>query len=98
MAIAFDRAKLRAAVGRYYEQPIARGLIWLHIGPNAVTLLGLALAGVTAYLIAIDQLLWGGVMLLVSGRAGLDRRGGGAHKREGVAGGGAARLGRRPGG
>ena len=70
MAIAFDRAKLRAAVGRYYEQPIARGLIWLHIGPNAVTLLGLALAGVTAYLIAIDQLLWGGVMLIVSG--GLD--------------------------
>ena len=70
MAIGIDRAKLRAAVGRYYEEPIARALITLRVGPNAVTLLGLALAGVTAYLIAIDQLLWGGVMLLVSG--GLD--------------------------
>lgn len=70
MAITLDRAKLRAAVARYYEEPIARGLIWLHIGPNAVTLIGLALAGVTAYLIATDQLLWGGVMLIVSG--GLD--------------------------
>lgn len=65
-----DRAKLRAAVGRYYEEPIARALIALRIGPNAVTLFGLALAGVTAYLIAIDALVWGGVMLLVS--AGLD--------------------------
>ncbi len=70
MALPLDRARLRAAVSRYYEEPIARGLIFLKIGPNAVTLLGLALAGVTAYLIAIDQLLWGGVMLLVSG--GLD--------------------------
>ena len=70
MAFPLDRAKLRAAVSRYYEEPIARGLIFLKIGPNAVTLTGLALAGVTAYLIAIDQLLWGGVMLLVSG--GLD--------------------------
>ena len=67
MAISFDRATLRAAAARYYEQPIARTLLWLKIGPNAVTLFGLALAGVTAYLIAIDQLLWGGVMLLVSG-------------------------------
>ena len=67
MAIGIDRAKLRAAVGRYYEEPIARALISLRIGPNAVTLFGLALAGVTAYLIAIDQLLWGGVLLIVSG-------------------------------
>ncbi len=65
-----DRAKLRATVARYYEEPIARALIWARIGPNAVTLIGLALAGVTAYLIAIDWLLWGGLMLIVSG--GLD--------------------------
>ncbi|MDE2901138.1 MAG: CDP-alcohol phosphatidyltransferase family protein [Chloroflexota bacterium] len=70
MAIGFDRARLRAAVGRYYEEPIARALIFLRVGPNAVTLFGLALACVTAYLIAIDELVWGGVMLLVS--AGLD--------------------------
>ena len=70
MGFSLDRARLRAAVGRYYEQPIARGLIALRIGPNAVTLAGLALAGVTAYLIAMEALVWGGVMLLVS--AGLD--------------------------
>jgi CDP-diacylglycerol--glycerol-3-phosphate 3-phosphatidyltransferase len=70
VAIPLDRAKLRATVSRYYEEPIAKGLIFLKVGPNAVTLIGLALAVVTAYLIAIDQLLWGGVMLLVSG--GLD--------------------------
>ena len=70
MAFSLDRARLRAAVGRYYEEPIARALIAVRIGPNAVTLAGLALAGVTAYLIAIDALVWGGVMLLVS--AGLD--------------------------
>ena len=67
MAFTFDRAALRRVVGRFYEEPIARALIWLRIGPTTVTLFGLALAGVTAYLIAIDQLLWGGVMLLVSG-------------------------------
>lgn len=70
MQIAFNRAKLRAVAARYYEDPIARALIWLRVGPNAVTLLGLALAGVTAFLIATDHLLWGGLMLIVSG--GLD--------------------------
>ena len=68
--MAFTRAKLRAAAARYYEDPIARALIWLRVGPNAVTLLGLALAGVTASLIAMDHLLLGGLMLIVS--AGLD--------------------------
>ena len=67
VTISVDREKLRAIVGRYYEEPIARALIKLRIGPNAVTLAGLALAGVTAYLIAVDHLIWGGVMLIVSG-------------------------------
>jgi CDP-diacylglycerol--glycerol-3-phosphate 3-phosphatidyltransferase len=39
----------------------------LKIGPNTVTLFGLALASVAAYLIAIDELLWGGVVLAISG-------------------------------
>lgn len=70
MAFSLDRSMVRTAVGRFYEQPIARALIFLRVGPNTVTLFGLALACVTAYLIAIDHLVWGGVMLLVS--AGLD--------------------------
>ena len=67
VTITIDRERLRAVVGRYYEEPIARALIKLRIGPNAVTLSGLALAGVTAYLIAVDHLVWAGVMLIVSG-------------------------------
>ena len=45
VTVQIDRAKLRATVARYYEEPIARALIWARIGPNAVTLLGLALSG-----------------------------------------------------
>ncbi len=67
MALTIDRTKLRQATARFFEQPIARTLMRLKIGPNAVTLFGLVLASVAAYLIAIDELVWGGVALAISG-------------------------------
>ncbi len=42
----------------------------LHITPNAITVLALALSVVVAYLIIIDQLFWAGVLYFVG--AGLD--------------------------
>jgi CDP-diacylglycerol--glycerol-3-phosphate 3-phosphatidyltransferase len=67
MSIAIGRTKLRQATARWFEQPIARTLLRLKIGPNAVTLFGLVLASVAAYLIAVDELVWGGVVLAISG-------------------------------
>lgn len=67
MAITIARTKVRQATARWFEQPIARTLMKLKIGPNAVTLFGLVLASVAAYLVAIDELLWGGVVLGISG-------------------------------
>jgi CDP-diacylglycerol--glycerol-3-phosphate 3-phosphatidyltransferase len=67
MAITFDRTKFRKATARWFEQPIARTLMRLKVGPNAVTLFGLALASVAAYLVAVDELVWAGAVLLISG-------------------------------
>lgn len=67
MAFIIDRTKLRQAMARWFEQPIARTLLKLKIGPNVVTLFGLVLASVAAYLIAVDELVWGGVLLATSG-------------------------------
>ena len=39
----------------------------LKVSPIAVTLLGLILAGVAAYLVAINELMWAGVVLGLSG-------------------------------
>ena len=44
--------KIRNITARYFEIPIAKFLIKLRISPNLVTLIGLALAIVSAYLIA----------------------------------------------
>jgi CDP-diacylglycerol--glycerol-3-phosphate 3-phosphatidyltransferase len=67
MGITFDRAKLRKATARWFEQPIARTFMRLKVGPNAVTLFGLVLASVAAYLVAVDELVWAGAVLLISG-------------------------------
>ena len=57
----------RKAIARYFELPAAAALSRVGLGPNAVTLLGLGIAGVSAYLIATGNLLAGGVVLLASG-------------------------------
>ena len=69
MSVGFtiDRTKLRTSTARWFEQPIARTLMKLKIGPNTVTLFGLVLASVAAYLVAIDELVWAGAVLLISG-------------------------------
>ena len=61
------RDDARRAISRYFEMPAAAALSRVGLGPNAVTLLGLAIAGVSAYLIAAGSLLAGGVVLLASG-------------------------------
>ena len=55
---------------RYGSEPIARVLIALHVSANAVTVAGLGVAGLSAYLIAEGNLLAGGAVLL--GGASMD--------------------------
>ena len=57
----------RRVIARYFELPAAAALSRIGLGPNGVTLLGLAIAGMSAYLIAMGNLLAGGVVLLASG-------------------------------
>ena len=61
------RDAARKAISRYFELPAAAALSRVGLGPNAVTLLGLAIAGASAYLIATGNLLAGGAVLLASG-------------------------------
>ena len=61
------RDAARKAITRYFELPAAAALSRAGVGPNAVTLFGLAIAGVSAYLIATGNLLAGGLVLLASG-------------------------------
>ena len=67
MSIMIDRTRARQVTARIFEQPVARILMRLKIRPIAVTLFGLALAIVAAYLIAINELMWAGVALATSG-------------------------------
>ena len=62
-----NRDAARRAIARYFELPAAAALSRVGLGPNAVTLLGLAIAGVSAYFIAVGNLLAGGAVLLASG-------------------------------
>ena len=39
----------------------------LKVRPIAVTFLGLMLAGVAAYLVTVNELMWAGVILAISG-------------------------------
>ena len=62
-----NRATARRLLSGYVEAPAARILTQLGLSPNMLTILGLAIAGVSAYLLGVGLLLAGGVVLLVSG-------------------------------
>ena len=62
-----NRVAARRIVSAYLEIPVARGLAYLGLSPNAVTTFGLLIAGVAAYLVSVGYLWAGGVALLVSG-------------------------------
>lgn len=61
------RDSARKAVSDYVEQPVTRLLARLGLTPNAVTLIGLAIAGAGAYMIAIGQWWGGGLIVLFAG-------------------------------
>ena len=56
------RLRLRAAVRRWFEQPVTNVLIRLGIPATAVTLFGLALAFVAAYFAAVGEFLIAGLI------------------------------------
>ena len=58
------REQLRGAVRSYFEEPGARAFRAVGLTPNAITLLGFAVCVVSAYLVASEWLLWGGVVFL----------------------------------
>ena len=62
-----NRATARKILSGYVEAPAARVLTQLGLSPNMLTILGLAIAGASAYLLGVGLLLAGGVVLLVSG-------------------------------
>ena len=62
-----NRAAIREALTTYLGRPVARLLARGGVSPNAVTLFGLLVAGVSALLLALGNLWAGGVVVLVSG-------------------------------
>jgi len=62
-----SRATARKTFRSYLEKPAVRLFTGLGISPNVVTLLGLLIAGVSAYLLSEGYLLAGGGALLVAG-------------------------------
>ena len=60
------RTQLRSIASRFFELPLARLLVRLHIGANTVTFTGLALSGVVAYLLSQGWFLAGGLGLLLA--------------------------------
>ncbi len=61
------RATARRFLSSYLEQPVTRLFHRLGLSPNGVTLLGLAIAGASAYLVSIGQLAAGGAVMLLAG-------------------------------
>ena len=61
------RDSARQAVADYVERPVARLLARLGLTPNMVTLIGLAIAGVGAYTIAVGNWWAGGLIVLFAG-------------------------------
>ena len=64
------RLRAKAWATRFVSAPLARVLLALHVPPNAITLAGLGVAGVAAYLLAEGHLLAGGIVML--GGASMD--------------------------
>ena len=62
-----DRAAARNLLSSYLERPATALLGSAGLSPNAVTLLGLLVAGAGAYLLAAGYLAAGGVVVLLSG-------------------------------
>ncbi len=58
------REKTRESLSRYLESPAARLLVRLKISPNAITVAGLLVTAVAAYLVSQDELLIGGLVFL----------------------------------
>jgi CDP-diacylglycerol--glycerol-3-phosphate 3-phosphatidyltransferase len=61
------RDQARRALSEYVETPAARLLGRLGLTPNAVTLIGLVIAGGSAYLISIGSWWSGGIVVLAAG-------------------------------
>jgi CDP-diacylglycerol--glycerol-3-phosphate 3-phosphatidyltransferase len=59
------REYLRAVLDRA-AKPFATALLWCHVTPNQVSVMGIALTLVTAALIVDDQLLLAGVMYILA--------------------------------
>ena len=61
------RASARSRLSALFEEPAARFLAGLGVSADAITLGGLLVAGVSAYLVSVGLLLAGGLTLLGSG-------------------------------
>ena len=61
------REEARRALGDYVETPVARMMARLGLSPNAVTLIGLAIAGFGADLVAVGVWWGGGLVALFGG-------------------------------
>ena len=61
------RDSARQVVADYVERPVARLLAGLGLTPNLVTLVGLAIAGTGAYMIAVGHWWGGGLIVLFAG-------------------------------
>ncbi|MEK7778301.1 MAG: CDP-alcohol phosphatidyltransferase family protein, partial [Chloroflexota bacterium] len=60
------RTQVREVLARYMERPAARLLGRVGLSPNQVTVIGLLLSGVSAYLLGVGQFVGGGLLLLVA--------------------------------
>jgi CDP-diacylglycerol--glycerol-3-phosphate 3-phosphatidyltransferase len=60
------RTQTRHFAARYLDRPLARLLGAIGLSPNKISILGLLLSGVTAYVVGTGQFLGGGLLLLVA--------------------------------
>ena len=58
------REKARESLSRYLETPVARLLVRLKIPPNAITVAGLLVTALAAFLVSQENLLTGGLVFL----------------------------------
>jgi CDP-diacylglycerol--glycerol-3-phosphate 3-phosphatidyltransferase len=60
------RTKIRKVSAHYVERPAARILEKVGVSPNQLTMIGLLLSGVTAYLLGVGQFVGGGCLLILA--------------------------------
>lgn len=63
------RVRVKAWLTRFVSVPLAKMFLALHVSPNALTLTGLAVAAVVAYLLSEGRFLLGGIVLLFGAAA-----------------------------